>query len=532
MEGGARRLVAPFARCKPRRGNLSRSLGFRLFLRALNACAVLALLDFSRLGSAFHLDEGWRGALLRTDWISPLIILVVSSFGCAVIYSSASNSVTPYWSNQVLYLGIGWVVYALVAMLDYEWIRRHASWVYFAGVVLLIPVALAAILKHDIGSVIRSVNGARRWIDVGPVKIQPSEFAKVTTLVMLAFVISGVRAWDFASVRRGWFVRAAGSGRSSLFSAYGWIASIPQLRVAAVAALPIVLIFIQPDLKSCIVYLPMLAALLYVSRISLRFFAAIGAAVLLIGAVVGWDMFVYARHLGSYKDADPVAEMQAKNGRKYSYARAVYELDPYEKKSPLFFLKDYQRERVMSFVAPEIIDPKGSGTTWNVQQAIIAAGRGGLTGTGWNQGSQAKLGYLPELAAHNDFVFSVFAEEFGFVGGACLLAAYAILIGLALRTAAAARDRFGALLCVGAAAVLTVHVVVNIGMNIGLMPVSGLPLPFLSYGGSFVLSCFLLLGLVQSVHRYSRELPPRSGSRSDISTNALKDMRKTAATTA
>jgi rod shape determining protein RodA len=505
-------------------------LGFRHIVRALNACGVLALLDFHRLGSAFHLDEGWRGALLRTDWISPLIIFVISAFGCAVIYSSASNSVTPYWSQQMVYLGAGWLVYAVVGMLDYERIRRYASWVYFAGVALLIPVAIAALIKHDLGSIVRSVNGARRWIDVGPIKIQPSEFAKVTTLVMLAFVMSGVRAWDFASVRRGWFARASGS--SSLFAAYGWVTALPQIRVAAVAALPIALIFIQPDLKSCIVYLPMLAALLYVSRISLRYFAAIGAAVLLIGAVIGADMVGYARHLRSYSDTDVVAELQETTGKKYSFARAVYETDPYEKKTLFFVLKDYQRERIMSFINPELIDPKGSGTTWNVQQAIIAAGRGGLTGTGWNQGSQAKLGYLPELAAHNDFVFSVFAEEFGFVGGACLLAAYAILIGLALRTAAAARDRFGALLCVGAAAVLTVHVVVNIGMNIGLMPVSGLPLPFLSYGGSFVLSCFLLLGLVQSVHRYSRELPPRAGSRTDISTNALKDMRKTAATSA
>lgn len=501
-------------------------------MRALNACAVLALLNFSRLGSAFHLDEGWRGALLRTDWISPLIILIVSGFGCAVIYSSASNSVTPYWLQQMVFLGIGWCAYAFVAMLDYEWIRRHASWVYYVGVALLIPVAIAALLKHDLGSIVRSVNGARRWIDVGRVKIQPSEFAKVTTLVMLAFVMSGVRSWDFASVRRGWSARAAGSGRSSLFFAYGWIFALPQVRVALVAALPIGLIFIQPDLKSCIVYLPMLAALLYVSRISLRFFVATGAAVLLIGAVVGADLVGYARHLESFKDADPISEMRERTGKNYTFARAVHEIDPYDKKSSLFFVKDYQRDRIMSFVNPELIDPKGSGDTWNVRQAIIAAGRGGLTGTGWDQGSQAKLGYLPELAAHNDFVFSVFAEEFGFVGGACLLAAYAILIGLALRTAAAARDRFGALLCVGAAAILSVHVVVNIGMNIGLMPVSGLPLPFLSYGGSFVLSCFLLLGLVQSVHRYSRELPPRAGSRSDISTNALKDMRKTAATTA
>ncbi len=519
---------------------------------------------------AFHLDEGWRGVFLRTDWLTPLVMLLLSGVGCAVIYSASANSATPFWSQQLLFIGIGFAAYAFLAMLDYEKIRRYARFVYLAGVLLLVPVAICAVLKMDFGSVIKSVNGARRWIDVGPVKIQPSEFAKVTTLVMLAAVLEGVRFWGWRAARDAWAARANepvwvsaaaivllvplrlaavvalpfsllaipwywaryrskwarewSRWATSLFRLdakvlAGVVSEWPGVRVAAVAALPIGLIFVQPDLKSCIVYLPMLATLLYVARLSLRFFAAVGVAVVLVAGVIGTDIVGYSNHLDSYRD---------QFGGRSDFARQVNKADPYELKSPIpkFLFKDYQRERILSFFRPEVIDPTGAGTTWNVNQAIIAVGRGGLTGTGWNRGLQAMLGYLPELAAHNDFVFSVFAEEFGFVGGVALLAAYAFLIGNALRTASRARDRFGALLCAGVAAVLTVHVVVNIGMNIGFMPVSGLPLPFLSYGGSFVLSCFLLLGLVQSVHRYSRELPPRSGSGSDISTNALSDRRR------
>jgi len=131
--------------------------------------------------------------------------------------------------------------------------------------------------------------------------------------------------------------------------------------------------------------------------------------------------------------------------------------------------------------------------------------RGGLNGQGIEQGTQARNGYLPEAAAHNDFIFSGMAEEIGFRGSALVVVAFVLLFWRVVRTAALATDRFGCLLSIGAAVVLGTHVVVNIGMNLDLMPVTGVPLPFLSYGGSFVLSCFLLLGLVQSVHRHSAD---------------------------
>ena len=126
-------------------------------------------------------------------------------------------------------------------------------------------------------------------------------------------------------------------------------------------------------------------------------------------------------------------------------------------------------------------------------------------GKGWKRGTQAKLGYLPQSVAHNDFIFSVLAEEKGFVGSTVVVGLYALLLANGIRIAGMARDRFGMLLAVGVSVIFAVHIFINIGMTIGLMPITGLPLPFLSYGGSFVLSCCFLQGLLQSVYRYRRD---------------------------
>jgi rod shape determining protein RodA len=165
-------------------------------------------------------------------------------------------------------------------------------------------------------------------------------------------------------------------------------------------------------------------------------------------------------------------------------------------------LHDYQRNRILAFVAPDRVDPLGIG--WNLRQSLISVGSGGLTGKGWTEGTQARLGYLPRGVAHNDFIFSVLAEEKGFVGSLTVLSLFAVLLTNGVRIAASARDRFGLLLAVGITTLLFVHIFVNIAMTIGLMPIKGLPLPMLSYGGSFVLSCCFLLGILQSIHRFRR----------------------------
>ena len=166
-------------------------------------------------------------------------------------------------------------------------------------------------------------------------------------------------------------------------------------------------------------------------------------------------------------------------------------------------LRDYQRNRLVGFLWPDKIDAKGVG--WNQSQSKISVGSGGLAGKGWTEGTQAQLGYLPRSVAHNDFIFSVIAEEKGFLGSLTVLGLFGLVLFNGIRIAGSARDRFGTLLAIGVTVLFSVHVFVNVAMTIGLVPITGIPLPFISYGGSFVLSCCLLQGLVQSVWRFRKD---------------------------
>jgi len=404
----------------------------------------------------------------RTDWTQVVIILFLSGLGVVAIQSAGSARESNFYRSQIVFVAIGWLAYWAVSALDYRLIQRYARRIYLGCLAILLPVSLCALLHRDLGSFIRSINGARRWMDFGLFSIQPSEFAKIGVLVFLAAMLARSPIGSFRGTWR------------TVFWCLG------------AAAVPFVLIFVQPDLGSALIYLPLSFILLFVAGLTYRFFLVAGAAAFLLVGVVALDMREYAAKIDQYAKANPNAKDPARAVRGEHEAEAWF-----------FLLKDYQRERILSFVAPEVIDPKGLGVTWNVNQAVIAVGRGGFRGQGIGNGTQARFGYLPEAAAHNDFLFSGMAEEIGFTGGLLVIGAFVLLFWRVVRTAARAADRFGSLLAIGAAVVLGTHVVVNIGMNINLMPVTGVPLPFLSYGGSFVLSCFLLLGLVQSVHRHS-----------------------------
>jgi len=221
----------------------------------------------------------------------------------------------------------------------------------------------------------------------------------------------------------------------------------------AVIAVPLLLILAQPDLGSAMVLVPISFGMAFVAGVRLKH--------LLLVAVLGLMLA-------------PLAWTQ---------------------------LKPYQRDRLTVFLNPNN-DPLGTG--WNLNQSLIAVGSGGWTGKGYLQGTQNLLGYLPRTVTPNDFLFSVIAEEKGFVGSAGVVALYAVMVMRGLRIAAHARDRLGMLLATGVVAMLFAHVFINIGMTIGLMPITGLPLPLLSYGGSFVLASMTALGLLQNVWIHRR----------------------------
>jgi rod shape determining protein RodA len=258
------------------------------------------------------------------------------------------------------------------------------------------------------------------------------------------------------------------------------------------------LILLQPDLKSAIVLPPMVFSMLYVSKLSSRFFAGALGAFLLIVGIVAFDTWRYAQFMDRL-EAQRDSSAATSHESVYLRDRGAYESHSWVP------LRDYQRNRILSFVDPDRIDPMGIG--WNQRQSLISVGSGGLTGKGWTEGTQARLGYLPRSVAHNDFIFSVLAEEKGFLGSITVLSLFGVVLFNGIRIAGLARDRLGTLLAIGVTVLFTVHVFVNIAMTIGLVPITGIPLPFISYGGSFVLSCCLLQGLVQSVYRFRKDFP-------------------------
>ena len=388
----------------------------------------------------------------RLDWITPVCLALLATFGVFFIYSAQLATGREQWAQQIVWLAVGSVVYSAVALLDYRLWLRWAHWVYLASLILLIFV-----LIPFIGS---ARMGARRWIDFGPFSFQPSESAKLAVLVMSASILTGSKI---------------GSVRDSLQT---------LIKLALAAGLPMLLIVAEPDLGTALVIVPMVFAMLYVSNLSLRFFAgAVGVFALLVG-MLAIDTWRYANFLEAH-NLSPTSD------------RGAYE------EHSFLPLHDYQRNRILAFVAPDKIDPMGIG--WNQRQSLISVGSGGLTGKGWTEGTQAKLGYLPRSIAHNDFIFSVIAEEKGFLGSITVIGLLAVVLWNGIRIAGLARDRFGQLLALGVTVLTGVHVFVNIAMTVGLVPVTGIPLPFISYGGTFVLSCCLLQGLVQSVYRFRRD---------------------------
>lgn len=350
-----------------------------------------------------------------------------------------------FFRQMVWYvLGLGLAV--AVCLVDYRAMIRWSLVVYWASLILLLLV-----LVPGIGSM---RFGARRWIDLGLFQFQPSEFAKLALILALAHYLS--RPFDELQRPR------------VLWTALG------------MTALPFLLIMKEPDLGSAIVLLPAAFAMLYVAGAPRSFLLKL----LAVGAALA------ALFLVDVLFAPPNWQLK---------------------------LQDYQRRRLLVYFGKDYAPPPGAtkaelerlrrqqfDDSHNVRQALISVGSGGLMGKGWRQGTQNALGYLPRAVAHNDFIFSVIAEEMGFVGSVTVITLYAVILFTGLRVAGQARDRLGKVLATGLVALLFSQVFINLGMNIRLMPVTGVPLPLLSYGGSSVLASLLATGLLQSIYIHRR----------------------------
>ena len=386
------------------------------------------------------------------EWPLWLAVLGLMAISAAFIFSTTGSGELARgarwydWTatRQVIAYVLGLGVVFVLNLIDYGRLARWSLVAYWFAVLLLVGVYVFGTARH----------GARRWLDLGPVQFQPSELAKLTFLFAMANFLS----------------RPAAELRSPAVFAKG----------LGMAILPFALILKQPDLGSALVFLPTTLVMMLVAGVPQRFlFKVMGGALVLVVLILvdilvappGWRLIKlhdYQRHrLLVYFDAD----FAPRGANPEQRLRAV------------------QLKRQMS---------------WNVEQAMISVGSGGLTGKGWGQGTQHKLGYLPRLGAHNDFIFSVIAEEKGFLGSVTVLLLYAVILFSGIKIAGEARDRLGQLLAAGVVTLLFTHVFVNIGMNIKLMPVTGIPLPLLSAGGTSVICSLVAVGILQNVHLYRR----------------------------
>lgn len=365
------------------------------------------------VASPLH-DRPVARSLANIDWILLIATLLLIGYGLVTGYSNTvedrtfTGDVGQQLLRGILYAVIGLTIMTVIAFVDHSWLGTFAPVIYI-GTLALLGVVL--VVGH-------SSLGATRWVTIAGFKFQPSEFAKVFMVVVLA----------------KWF--ADRDTRSPLTLAGG----------LALLAAPVALVFKQPDLGTSLVFLGMFFGIAFVAGARLWQLTAIAAA----GAA-----------------ALPVVWLGL---RAYQQARLIAFLDPYA-------------------------DPQGAG--WNIIQSLIAVGSGMLTGKGLTAGTQSPLGYLP--IAESDFVFSGLAEDLGFVGAAILFVLYIVLLLSALRIAHRSRDAFGAYFAGGVAAMIAFQIVVNVGMAISLMPVTGIPLPFISQGGSSLISICFALGALQAI---------------------------------
>lgn len=413
--------------------------------------------------------------------------LALMVIGVLFIYSSGVTATGIVFSNeyikQIVWGGCGLVLLVGTAFLDYDKLRRWSWWVYGSCLLLLL-------VTLQFGKV---VNGARSWLGIWELGIQPSEFMKVACIIALARYLS-------KNQRR--------------------VQELPVFLVGLlIIIVPMGLVLIQPDMGTAMVYVPIFLAVVFVAggRIRHVLFVVLAAAVMvLLTLVPAWyrqvgdpnsplATLLSDRRLLLYASGTLAAVGGlgawgfATLKRSYFYwivyTSGVLVVGLMAAVAASVVLKDYQLMRLIVFLDPEV-DPRGAG--WNIIQSLTAVGSGGLWGKGFLQGTQSHYRFLPQQST--DFIFSIISEEWGFWGGLLVFVLFLIIILRGLYISSTARDSFGAFTGAGIVGMILFHVIVNVGMAMGIMPVTGIPLFFLSYGGSSLWTALVSIGILLSIY--------------------------------
>ena len=398
----------------------------------------------------------WPGV----DWLLLLITIGLTTLGGIMIRSAELNLPVTDWWQHWLVGGIGLVIALLLARSRYENLLQW-HWILY-GITNLSLLGVMAI-----GT---SAKGAQRWISIVGFNVQPSEFAKLGLIITLAAILHARPASNIPAV----------------------------LRALAITAVPWGLVFLQPDLGTSLVFGAIVLGMLYWGNTNpgwlLLLAAPVVSAILFNIYLPGWFAWVALVALVAWRTLPwPWSG---------TIGAIVVNLIGGEL-GHIFWriLKDYQKDRLILFLNPDQ-DPLGGG--YHLIQSRIAIGAGQLWGQGLNHGTQTQLNFIPEQ--HTDFIFSAIGEELGFVGSLCLLFVFWLACLRLVIIAQNAKDNFGSLLAIGVLSMIVFQVVVNIGMTIGLAPVTGIPLPWISYGRSAMLNNFLAIGLVESVANHRQRL--------------------------
>jgi rod shape determining protein RodA len=345
-----------------------------------------------------------------------LVVTVLLLLGISLIVISSATHVTtatedPYWflQRQSIFTVVNILLIVFILSFDYHTFAKYAGVLYWFSVISLLAVRFVG----------QTALGAQRWIQIGPISLQPSEFAKIIIIITLAKMLENRKLETLKDL----------------------------LPVALHVGIPFVLILLQPDLGTSLVFIAITIGMVFMAGIRTRLFVGLIASGLAILPIF-WQ-----------------------------------------------FLHDYQKKRLLVFIDPNI-DPLGSG--YHIIQSKIAIGSGMLFGKGLFNGSQSQLDFLPEN--HTDFIFAVIGEELGFIGAALILLMYFVVVYRGIKIAGEARDDYGTLLATGVTSMLLFHILVNIGMTAGIMPVTGIPLPLMSYGVSALTKNMVGIGILLNVY--------------------------------
>jgi len=397
--------------------------------------------------------------MIKYDYITFALTLILVITGMIAIFSATGAGATDeqgYFLRQLIWAIVGILVMFGVSFISLRFINRFSYWLYGISMFLLLLVLMVG----------KAGQGAERWLVLGPINLQPSELAKLATIM----AVSKFLADKYADVNKLKY----------------FIISV------ALILLPFLLITRQPDLGTGLVFLALIIPLLFWAGLNwFHIFTIVTPIFTMIFSFNFWTFMVLML---------VIALILAYSRKKPIIMTAVFLLNitvgiltPYMWNQ----LRPYQQQRIMTFINPEK-DPKGAG--YQIIQSQVAIGSGGIWGKGYLKGTQTQLRFLP--AQHTDFIFSVIGEEFGFIGASGILFIYLILILRLIKISSSIRDQFESMIIIGIATIFMFHIIINIGMTVGMAPVTGLPLPFLSYGGSSLLTNLIMVGVILNISRH------------------------------